>query len=72
MADRAREANAQTCRMRTRKLEVLSTSKLALLSYRFLPVGFVPHQQTTAEHALLANAASNFGFFCTGELPIGP
>jgi len=30
-------------------------------------VGFVPHQQTTAEHALLANAAANFGFHRTSE-----
>ncbi|KAJ1640409.1 hypothetical protein T492DRAFT_855141, partial [Pavlovales sp. CCMP2436] len=81
--EEAREANAQTCRTCTRKLEVLSTSKLAHLAYRFLPrgmtdasgaaVGFVPHQQTTAEHALLANsnAAPNFGLFGTGELCAG-
>ncbi|KAJ1628802.1 hypothetical protein T492DRAFT_1015829, partial [Pavlovales sp. CCMP2436] len=31
-------------------------------------VGFVPYQQTTAEHALLANAAANFGNICIGEL----
>mmetsp|Transcript_45566 Transcript_45566/g.106526 ORF Transcript_45566/g.106526 Transcript_45566/m.106526 type:complete len:191 (-) Transcript_45566:209-781(-) len=34
-------------------------------------VGFVPHQQTTAEHALLANAAANFSFFRTSELRAG-
>mmetsp|Transcript_9367 Transcript_9367/g.21827 ORF Transcript_9367/g.21827 Transcript_9367/m.21827 type:complete len:85 (-) Transcript_9367:146-400(-) len=31
-------------------------------------VGFVPYQQTTAEHALLANAAANFGNICIGAL----
>ncbi|KAJ1621531.1 hypothetical protein T492DRAFT_886811 [Pavlovales sp. CCMP2436] len=31
-------------------------------------VGFVPYHQTTAEHALLANAAANFGNICIGAL----
>ncbi|KAJ1637948.1 hypothetical protein T492DRAFT_834104 [Pavlovales sp. CCMP2436] len=87
MVEETREANTQTCRTSTRKLEVLSTSKLAHLAARFLPrgmtdatgaardqvvrVGFVPHQQTTAEHALLANAAANSGFIRTDELRAG-
>ncbi|KAJ1636165.1 hypothetical protein T492DRAFT_960889 [Pavlovales sp. CCMP2436] len=29
-------------------------------------VGFVPYQRTTAEHALLSNAAANFGNICIG------
>ncbi|KAJ1639284.1 hypothetical protein T492DRAFT_857102 [Pavlovales sp. CCMP2436] len=53
----AREANAQTYRTRTRKLEHL------LACVAVVRVGFVPHQQTTAEHTLLTNAAPKFGFF---------
>ncbi|KAJ1640980.1 hypothetical protein T492DRAFT_925189 [Pavlovales sp. CCMP2436] len=112
--EESREANAQVCRTRTRKLELLSRLRMHARSPRRpLPshprgttgargaargpstrgraptrnaaapmrlakhlracvtvarVGFVPYQQTTAEHALLSNAAANFGNICIGAL----
>ncbi|KAJ1633282.1 hypothetical protein T492DRAFT_837792 [Pavlovales sp. CCMP2436] len=110
----SREANAQACRTRTRKLELLSRLRVHARSPRrplpSLPrgttgargaargpsmrwrtptrdaaafmglakhlracitvarVSFVPYQQTTAEHALLANAAANLSNICIGAL----
>ncbi|KAJ1637225.1 hypothetical protein T492DRAFT_953259 [Pavlovales sp. CCMP2436] len=112
--EESREANAQACRTRTRKLELLSRLRMHARSPRrplpSLPrgttgargaargpstrwrastrdaagpmglakhlracvtvarVGFVSYQETTAEHALLANTAANFGNICIGAL----
>ncbi|KAJ1639644.1 hypothetical protein T492DRAFT_934904 [Pavlovales sp. CCMP2436] len=45
---------------------LMGLTKHLLARIAVVRVGFVPHQQTTAEHALLANAAPNFGVFRTG------
>jgi len=49
----------------------MGLAKHLLARVAVVRVGFVPHQQTTAEHALLANAAANFSFFRTSELRAG-
>ncbi|KAJ1618047.1 hypothetical protein T492DRAFT_1095447, partial [Pavlovales sp. CCMP2436] len=49
----------------------MGLTKHLLARVAVVRVDFVPHQQTTAEHALLANTAPNFGFFRTGELQAG-
>jgi len=49
----------------------MGLAKHLLARVAVVRVGFVPHQQTTAEHALLANAVANFGFNRTSELREG-
>ncbi|KAJ1616587.1 hypothetical protein T492DRAFT_1105557, partial [Pavlovales sp. CCMP2436] len=49
----------------------MGLAKHLLARVAVVRVAFVPHQQTTAEHALLANAAPNFGYSRTGELRAG-